>query len=279
VAAIALSSAGCYSAGQQSLELELEVAGTAPRTVALDGGLQLLLSRADLVFGPLTLCPGQEAGALCSVARMEWRQAALVDVLDPSRHRVARLEGQTGWVHSYMYDLGVVSLLGEPGSTWVSPEVDRQGASLVLEGKAVRGATELPFRAALWLATQKDNEQGVPLVRKSSSEPFGHELTASDRALVVTFDSSSWLTGLEASDFEQDEACSAARPVTCRGAIETRCDANGNETERRDCAALGRLCAPNQGCAALVEFSDGTAAQQSIEQAVVAGVRPRFEFR
>ncbi|MGB1698880.1 MAG: hypothetical protein ACPHRO_02925, partial [Nannocystaceae bacterium] len=81
--ALALFSAGCLDTGQQRAEVPLSVAGTAGAgTVLTEGGVSLSVDRADLAFGPLYLCPGNTAGDLCDVARMEWLDATVVDTLD-----------------------------------------------------------------------------------------------------------------------------------------------------------------------------------------------------
>ncbi len=270
---------GCSGpAAQDEVRLDLEVAGSRFVPVALDEGGELSLTRADLVFGPLTLCPGAQAGALCDTARLEWRDAAVVDVLSPASHGVGELVGATGGVRSLMYDLGYVSLLGEKGTRLTTTAARRLNASLALDGSARIKGTTIPFSARVVVQSYDDNEQGVPVVRRASSPAFNHEVTTGDRGLLVSFDAAPWVATLTVADFVQDETCSAAKQVVCSGQIELTCSAAGAEGNTRDCSNDGLVCAPDVGCADVVLFSDTTRAYRVLVQALTAGRSPEFDY-
>ncbi len=275
-----LAPLSCAVSSQSELELELEVSGTKTESLPLAGGGSVRLARAELAFGPLTLCPGAQAGALCETARLEWRDAAVIDVLSATPQLVGSLVGMTGGVLSYMYDLGVVSLLGENGSQFVSSAARQLGdASLLLEGEIERDGQTIPFVAHVLVESQEDNEQGVPVVRKGSTETFEHQVTSADTALRVGFDVAPWVASLQATDFVQHEVCRSGSTFVCAGSVELTCATDGTELERHDCADQGSICAPDAGCSARVEFQPQSRAYRALVQALTAGARPSFEFR
>ena len=273
-------SLGCAASPQASVDLALEVVGTSTSEVVLRDGARMQLDRAELAFGPLTLCPGAQAGSLCETARLEWLDAARVDALSAEPRVVGSLVGATGSVRSFMYDLGVASLLGEPGSRWLSDAARGLGpASLWISGRVEQQGRTLPFSARILVQSEEDNEQGVPVVRKSSTDRFSFEITEQTRALRITFDPAAWVTALRGSDFVQDEPCSLPQTRVCQGSWELSCGASGKEAARQDCAASGQVCSPSVGCAPEVEISKASSAYRTIANALTAGERPTFELR
>lgn len=278
LALVGFGAFGCYESPQQSVELALELAGTPASDAPLSDEGTARLSRAELAFGPFWLCPGAQAGELCDTARLEWLDAARVDVLSSSAQSVGELRGVTGEVQSYMYDLGISSLLGEPGSSFVAPVVDELGGSVWLEGTASVRGVDVPFGVRLTIATVEKSEQGVPVVRKSTSEAFSHRVSEADEALRVEFDPNAWLGSLRASDLLVDAPCAEGVELGCREGLELRCEA-GVEVGTRSCAALDQACRAGEGCVEQLGWSEDEPAYRALVQAVTAGVRPRFEFR
>ncbi|MEZ4445124.1 MAG: hypothetical protein R3B72_38985 [Polyangiaceae bacterium] len=185
--------AGCGRPGAVETSIPLMVAGTELEA-PIEGrdGWSIELSRADLAFGPLYLCSGVKAGDLCETARAEWVDSIVVDVLDPEARYVGDLHGSTGWTRSWMYDLGIVSLLAKQNAEPLSAAEALGGVSLVLEGTASKDGAISPFLARAPIQQEEGTEKGVPVVRKSAADPFEHEITGEDERLLVRFDAASW---------------------------------------------------------------------------------------
>ena len=196
--ALLLSSAGCLDTGQERATIPLRVAGTLPEEpVAGVNGWSIELSRADLAFGPLYLCAGSRAGALCETARLEWVDSAVVNVLAAEDREVGALHGVTGTVRSWMYDLGITSLLTQQRPVSLSASEELAGNSVILEGVARKEQLAIPF--LFEIPIQQETEIGVSVVRKSGSDRFDHEVTGEEPALTLRFDARPWVRDI---DFE-----------------------------------------------------------------------------
>ena len=110
VGSVLLALVGCSDASQDFVEVDLEVSGTPVEDHELED-LTVTLSRADVAFGPLYLCPGRQAGENCETARLEWTESAVVDGLDEESTKVGVMTGVTGPILSWMFDYGITSLL------------------------------------------------------------------------------------------------------------------------------------------------------------------------
>lgn len=198
--AILALSCGCTTAGPREVALRLEVAGVALEA-PFEGrdGWQIALERADVAFGPLYLCSGGQAGELCDTARAEWLESVVVDGLDPEPRVAGVLAGTSGPVRSWMYDHAITSLLTQPQPLVLAASEALGGSSVVLAGTAERDGITADFFAEIAIQQEEETERGVPVVRKSTSDSFEHELTGSERALVVRFDPKSWLRGVDFS--------------------------------------------------------------------------------
>ena len=195
----------CIDTGPQRTALALSVAGAdAAGPFTVDADWQVTLDNAQLAFGPLYLCGGTQAGALCETARAEWLDSVVVDALDPAAAQVGTMDALTGAVRSWMYDLGIVSLLTRPEPVGLSAAEALGGYSVRLSGTASRGADVIEFSAALAIQQDTGTETGVPVVRSAPSAAFEHELGEQDR-LTVRFDPRPWLDTI---DF--DQLCDAA---------------------------------------------------------------------
>ena len=192
-------SAACTSAGSHEVTVALDVAGTAVDPFENGDGWVIDLQRADVAFGPLYLCSGTQAGELCDTARADWIGTVVVDALDADPHLAGALEGTSGFVRSWMYDHGITSLLTKQQPVVLTAAETLGGSSIVVRGVARRDDVSVVFQASVPIQQEEGTERGVPVVRKSASDDFEHDLTGDERRLVVRFDPRAWLDGI---DFE-----------------------------------------------------------------------------
>lgn len=235
----------CTDVGQTYVELPLYAAGSElPPTLLAVGDVTLRIDRAELAFGPLYLCAGTQAGELCDTARLEWLRSTRIDLTDPEPRRAGTLTGTTGSVRSWMYDLGISSQLtrGEPFVLDAARQLG--GASLLVRGSARSDGPEVPFEVAVVVQQGADVERGVPVIRKSPSDAFGHEIAETDSALWVTFDLSDWLARVDM------RSALSASPCTLEG----------------DCSEPLRLEPDGQ-------------AYRGLYQALVSGRRPELSWQ
>src|ERR1700712_265658 len=184
-----LALAAGVETGQGRLALPLYLAGsglTAPLTAA--GGISLEIERAELAFGPLYLCAGNTAGELCETARLEWLQTRVVDLTSAVPTAAGELTGISGPVRSYMYDLGISSQLTRDEPYVLAAAQTLGDASLRVAGNAQLSGATVSFEAQLAVQQTAGTEPGVPVVRKSVSESFVHEITPHEGGVLVRFD-------------------------------------------------------------------------------------------
>lgn len=271
---------GCAETGQDRVSIPLYVAGTElPASLASAGGVPIAVERAELAFGPLYLCAGATAGDLCDTARLEWLGTGVVDLAVAAPVRVGELEGITGPVRSWMFDLGISSQLTRAEPFVLEASATLGGASIVIEGSAMLAGVALPLSVAIPIAQSEDTELGVPVIRKSTNEPFSHEVSAGEAGLLVRFDARPWLEALDLRELVEDVACAAGGPaLACAGPVEQSCAPDGSVTSSRDCASSGLSCIARVGCAAEVDIAPDTRAFRSLRNALVSGGRPTFEW-
>lgn len=236
---------GCAATEQDQVVLPLYVAGTdSSAGFTLRDGTTVLLERAELAFGPLYLCAGHQAGTLCDSARLEWLGSVVVDAKDPAERRAGELSGVTGRVNSWMYDLGLSSVLTREDPLVTPAAAELGGVSLRLEGTAEIRGLELPFGAEIAVQQESQTELGVPVVRKSTSDAFGHDVTGEETGLVVRFDPRVWLAGVNFQALVQNQTCEP----------------------------------PGAGCPDRLPIAAETQAFRSIKNALAAGERPAFKW-
>ncbi len=277
---IVLALCGCAETGQARVDVPLFVAGTEiSEPVVAVGGAQITVERADLAFGPLYLCAGFTAGDLCDTARLEWLEAIVVDTTAQAAVRAGALSGITGSVQSWMYDLGISSQLTRAEPFVLDAAADLGGASFVVAGRANVAGVEIPWRASVPIEQAEETELGVPVIRKSTSEAFSHEVQRDEPGLLVRFDAAPWLQSIDFRPYVEDASCTAGGPaVVCAGAIEQTCAADGSVVSTRDCRALGQACLAGRGCADALTIDPGSAAFRALRNALVSGGRPAFEW-
>lgn len=197
IAALALSCA-CLDSGQTAVEIPLLAAGTsAGEPFPAGNGWTIELQQAALAFGPLYLCAGYQAGALCETARAEWLESAVVDVLSPDARPVGSLQGVSGTVRSWMYDLGITSLLTQQQPLVSAAAQSLAGSSVHIAGIARKDEQVLSFALELAVRQEEATEVGVSVVRKSGSDLFEHELSGDEAGLTVRFAAQPWVRNID----------------------------------------------------------------------------------
>lgn len=206
VLGLALSSS-CVDTGTVVTDVELRLRGT--RTEAFQGrdGWTVELTAARLAFGPLSLCPGNSAGAFCNTARGEWLDSAVVDALDEMSHGVGDLVATSGPVHSWMYDYGLVSLLTRPDLYVTDAARELGNHSVDIVGCAQRQQQRVCFQIRTDVSQSDDTEKGVPVVRVNDVDEIDN--LASAERLTLTFDAREWVGGIDFQRMAADSACEA----------------------------------------------------------------------
>ena len=269
---------------QERVQIPLFVAGTAPpvEPLVLADGAVLTIERAELAFGPLYLCSGINAGDLCDAARLEWLDTVVIDLLNPEPQRAGNLYGVSGPVRSWMYDLGISSQLTASEPFVLDAAQQLNDASLAIEGRAELAGMNVPFRAEIPIQQTTDTEQGVPVIRKSPSTAFLHEVTADESGLLLRFDLFPSLEDLQFSLYLEQESCQLGLSETlCAGMFELRCSSAGLELSRRDCAVeepAGQVCLKNLGCQDSLVFQLDHRAYRVLSIALMTAIRPTFRW-
>ena len=270
----------CSDAGQESVALELRLAGTeVTEPVAAASGFEVELELAQLAFGPLYLCPGFQAGGFCETARVEWLGSAVVDVLNAEPDSVGELRGVTGAVRSYMYDLGITSLLTLQQPLPLEAATGLGGNSLRLEGIARRDGQALPFEIELPIRQELASGRGIPVVLKTNQEDFMHTITTGDDALTLRFDARSWVGGIDFDGVLADRPCEDdGGSVGCLAGVEQQCNTDGTVAEQTDCVEQGQACVAGLGCIPRLQILPETQPYRAVRNAVIAGQRPSFDW-
>lgn len=274
----ALLLTGCIDTSVEATTVALSVAGTAPTPFEDRSGSVITLERAELAFGPLYLCPGRQAGELCEEALAEYTDAVVVDALDPARREIGEMSALTGTARSYMYDLGIVSLLGRDAPLVTEAAASLDGASAVVSGRADVNGQTIPFTIAIAVAQSASVEGGVPVVRSSATEGFELLLRPDGAStLTVRFDPRDWLSSASFDSLVEDAACSVGAEVVCAGSVEQRCAADGGVAEMRDCADFDQACVRGVGCVDSVALDADDAVGRALSIGLTSGARPDFE--
>jgi hypothetical protein len=280
VSIFALGACGCVDTGQERVSVPLYLAGSelgSPLSAA--GDTTLTIDSAELAFGPLYFCAGNTAGELCDTARLEWLDARVIDLTRETPERAGELSGVSGPVRSFMYDLGISSQLTRDQPYTLAAARELEGASFRVSGSASIAGVELPFRAQLAVQQTEGTEPGVPVIRKSTSERFSHDVGADESGVLIRFDASSWLRSVDLRGYLEDDACSADGPeYVCAGQLEQRCTSDGTVSETRDCSALGQVCLAAKGCSSELVFETDSEPYRALRNGLLAGGRPTFEW-
>lgn len=269
---LAFAAVSCSASARQAISLELFAQGEPATSLMLEGGGTIEANEAKLAWGPLYLCASTQSGELCESAQLEWLDSQVVDVLSPSEQRVGLLDGFTGTVRSWMYDLAFTSTLSSEKPLELEAAEELDSSSFRLRGVVQALGEELPFESSFPIQVTEQMEPGFSIVRSSTAL----DLPISEESQGVTFhfDSAPWLEALRLEDFVQDQECSAEYPTTCREFVQQSCDAEGVLLEEKDCLASDQVCAPFVGCADQIELDASSRGGRALQQAIVAGARP-----
>ena len=277
---ISLLLSACVDTGLKEISLSVSARGTrVSEPIEGQNGTRITLSRADLAFGPLYLCAGVNAGDLCDTARFEWLDSAVINLIDDQAMNLGLLQGSTGVVQSWMYDLGISSQLTQREAFVLKAARELNGHSLLIEGEAqINNDAVIPFRAALKIEQSEDTERGIPVIRKSGSENFYREVKNDSSSLQITFDPQDWLKDLDLSVYVTHDHCeSISDSILCDGNLERHCN-EAEEIESRDCAELGQICLPTLGCQEQLKIEEGSTAYRVLRNALLVGERPQFQW-
>lgn len=285
-----LSASACVSTGARRTSFELQVAGTSVERFPGRGGSELSLEEARLAFGPLYLCPGATAGELCEEAVAEFLGSVVVDALDSSPHAVGTMSAVTAPALSFMYDLGISSLLTEQRPVVQEAAEALGGVSFRVRGVALVDELRIPFRAAVPVQLTGNDEDGdggarsssvgIPVIRSCSAQSAGcedpfdrHDISDDDMLLSAAFDPRPWLDGIDFPAMVERGSCDGDSPggddpggdfldqpaadeqsLICDGNVELRCAAGGGELARRDCGVADEVCLKGLGCTTELVF-------------------------
>lgn len=271
---------GCSGTGQDRVEIPLLASGAdVSSPVMAVGDVPVTIQRADLAFGPFYLCAGNTAGDLCDTARVEWLETAVIDTTSEEPMPLGSLDGVSGAVRSWMFDLGISSQLSRSQPYVLEAAEQLGGASFVLEGLVTLNGLEVPFSASVPIQQTETTELGVPIIRKGSGEEFSHDITGAESGLTLRFDPSAWVSRIDFGGLVEETTCSPeGPPVVCQGQVEQTCDESGALAEERDCDSLGQVCLKGQGCAAELKLDPETTAYRSLSVALTTTGRPAFEW-
>lgn len=277
---LALLLTGCIDTTIESTTIALSASGT-DASAPFEGrnGAMITLERADVAFGPLYLCTGAMAGALCDEAIAQWTDAEVVDALDPTSMELGSMTALTGTTRSYMYDLGISSLLTRD-QPLVSPAAESLGpASVVVEGRAEVDGQTIPFSVAVRVEQSNEVERGVPVIRSGMGDGFSEEVLPDGRSsLEVRFDPRPWLATANFSSLTEDGACAPEVDVVCAGSLEQTCADDGSVMATDDCADRGEACVRGLGCVERVELAPDSQIGRALRSGVEAGQRPELVF-
>jgi hypothetical protein len=275
-----LALSACVDTGQERVAVPLYLAGSdldSPLSAA--GGSELTLDSAELAFGPLYLCAGNTAGELCDTSRLEWLESRVIDLTRATPERAGELTGVSGTVRSFMYDLGISSQLTRDQPYTLAAARALDGASFRVSGSANITGVSIPFRAALAVQQTESTEPGVPVIRKSSSERFSHEVAPEESGLLIRFDAAGWLRAIDLRGYLEHSTCSSDGPErVCAGQVEQRCASDGSVEGSQDCSALGQVCLAARGCASELSFEPDSEPYRALRNGLLAGARPTFEW-
>ena len=208
VCAVLSLTSSCVDTGSASAAADLYLQGTRPGALQARDGWELELQRAELAFGPLTLCPGTTPGELCETARAEWVGTALVDALDEDAKRVGQLVGSRGPVGSWMYDLGIVSLLSRSEAFESDAARALGGYSALLAACATKDEREVCFEVGVRVVQSSEAEQGIPVVRVSGDR--SHPDFGRAKRLTLRFDPAAWTTTIDIERLMAEAKCEAS---------------------------------------------------------------------
>jgi hypothetical protein len=202
----------CGNTGRTPATVTLTGRG-ASSPVLVDGAYTVTLTRADVAFGPAYFCATATASSeLCETAVLETLEAHAIDGLDPVTQPLGVLEGFTGDVRTVQLDLGIAFLLSQPMPHALEGSIE--GHSVVLEGSATNGMTNVDFRVAIDVVA---SESGTSAIVGSSSRAT---VASVGTALEVVVDPRLWVRGLDWAAIAATPHAPGERVVIAEGSVE-----------------------------------------------------------
>ncbi len=176
---------GCGVASQYEVTLPL-VFVPSSQSASRDSGYEF--DEFKMVFGPLVFCAADRPGETCDEARLEWRDAKVLDLLATERTHIGLLEGYTGLIRSYMYDLGLTSVMtsSEPRAHAAIEELN--GSSVVFRGTFYESEHALPFEFNSPLSRSPELPLGVSLVHSAIGQLGQHDLSVGSKTVELRAD-------------------------------------------------------------------------------------------
>jgi|GEM_PF-626457 len=269
----------CAPSNQEAVTLRLLATGSdVPPLLSVSPTTELELESAQLAFGPFYLCASKTAGELCDTARAEWLNSQIIDLLDQREQSLGQLAGVSGSVASYMFDLGISSLLTHDDPVQLEAALTLGGASLALTGRALIEGQSVPFRLNLPISQTGAENVGIPVVLSSAGALTEHALTNSDESLSLQFSLEPWLEGIDLSPYVEDKSCAEAERIqVCAGTVAQTC-ADGEPVSTEDCSASEQVCLTAQGCVDELDLPVDSSAAKSIYSRIVTGPGPSFTW-
>lgn len=180
----------CVDTGTQNVELDLYLAGSSETSFESDDGWQVTLEEARLAFGPLTLCPGANAGPFCHTAVAEWLDSTVVNALEEQPQLAGSLIGSDGVVRGFMYDLGLANLITSAIPIPLDAANELEGNSLVISGSAVKGEVSLDLDFGITILDETSD--GIPVFLSASFQSLNQDL-GEVSSLTLRFEPTDWL--------------------------------------------------------------------------------------
>lgn len=271
----------CSTAGPERAAIPLELGGEAGATpIETEAGPTLELDEARLAFGPLYFCASPSGAEYCDIARLEWLDTAVVDLLSDEPEQVGVLSGSTGPIASFLCDLSISSQLTQDDPFILEAAQALGGHSLRLRGTVSLGERRLPFSLDLAIAQTESTVQGVPVIQSPPSQDLGRDVTAELTGLFMQFSVARWLAPVDWTPYFVEGSCGsgAAEPI-CQGDSSVTCTDAGEVDSVDDCAEKGQICLPGRGCQDELVPSEGDAAVRSLKAAILSDFGPKFTWR
>lgn len=186
LALTALLAVACGTTGAEPFTYPITAVGAGASFPV--GDWQITLTRAELALGPIYLCATAAASPdLCAVARGEFADVAVVDLLAAAPQALGEVDSLAGDVRSAMLDYGVSWF-----TTQTAAEAGSElGHSAHLTGTAVQGDEILTFDAVIDVVPQLRGSPALVGVRARVDAPDERS------RLQLRINPGAWLLGVD----------------------------------------------------------------------------------
>lgn len=202
---------GCASPTQESIEFPIRATSNLEAQL-VDDGVQITLTRAILLFGPVYFCASRGASYdLCPEARAEFLPVVEVDLLNNQEVFLGMANGVSGSIESLMFDYGHPWLIAS------ADPIEEPRSSLLLEGVMDSESDTLgavPFRLSV---TLQPDSPGAPTISGIQTSV----VLRNGIALQVGFDAAAWARSIRWAELVA-RGTSDGVPVTLLGVEPSR---------------------------------------------------------